>query len=349
MLPASLSADVYTPASALPFAHALEALVARVFAGRVREGSLVRLTGGASQQTWAFDVVGRTGTSALILRRIAENVAPAPNGVAPETEALLMQRAGECGVPEPRVRHILRPADALGRGFVCERVEGETLARRVLRDEAFAEVRPRLAGMCGQAVARIHAIDRASLPPLPERLAPRHIEDVRTAYLASGARSPVFEAALRWLDGHVPDDRGPLCLVHGDFRHGNLIIGPEGIRAVLDWELAHLGDPAEDLAWITVNSWRFGVIDKPVGGFGTVEELLQGYREAGGGEIGLDRILFWRMLGSLRWGVMCREWARPAQFGTRVSVERAMIGRRASEAEMDLLDLLDIVVPETRA
>ena len=69
--------------------------------------------------------------------------------------------------------------------------------------------------------------------------------------------------------------------MHGDFRHGNLIIGPDGVRAVLDWELAHLGDPMEDLGWICVNSWRFGEIDKPVGGFGTREELFAGYEAAG--------------------------------------------------------------------
>lgn len=345
MLPASLSADVHPPAQGMPFERALQMLVARVFYGHVREGSLVRLTGGASQQTWALDAVTRTGTIPLILRRIAPDVAPITNGIAPETEAQLMHRAGECGVPEPRVHHILQPADALGRGFLCQRVEGETLARRILRDATFSEVRPRLAGACGQIIARIHAIDPTSLPPLPERLAQRQIEEARVAYGASGARSAVVEAALHWLGGHVPAVQGPLCLVHGDFRHGNLIIGPEGIRAVLDWELAHLGDPAEDLGWITVNSWRFGAIDKPVGGFGSVEQLQQGYREAGGSEISLERILFWRMLGSLRWAVMCREWARPARFGTPVTVERAMIGRRASEAEMDLLDLLDVVLP----
>ena len=102
---------------------------------------------------------------------------------------------------------------------------------------------------------------------------------------------------------------------------------------MLDWELAHLGDPAEDLGWITVNSWRFGVIDKPVGGFGSVEEMLEGYRSAGGEAIEAERVLYWRTLGSLRWGLICRRMAAPGPIGVPLPVERAMIVRRISETE----------------
>jgi aminoglycoside phosphotransferase (APT) family kinase protein len=109
---------------------------------------------------------------------------------------------------------------------------------------------------------------------------------------------------------------------------------------VLDWELAHLGDPAEDLGWITVNSWRFGEIDKPVGGFGSVEDMLEGYRFEGGEAISADTVRYWRTLGTLRWGLICRSMARPARPGAPLSVERAMIGRRISETELDLLDIL---------
>ena len=114
----------------------------------------------------------------------------------------------------------------------------------------------------------------------------------------------MFELALRWLREHDPGPSSEVTLVHGDFRHGNLIIGPDGVRAVLDWELAHFGDPMEDLGWICVNSWRFGEIDKPVGGFGTREELFAGYEEAGR-KVDPDRVMFWEVMGTLRWGIMC--------------------------------------------
>jgi aminoglycoside phosphotransferase (APT) family kinase protein len=149
----------------------------------------------------------------------------------------------------------------------------------------------------------------------------------------------VFELALRWLADNDPGPSKDVTLVHGDFRLGNLVVGPDGVRAVLDWELAHLGDPMEDLGWICVNSWRFGEIDKPVGGFGSREDLFAGYEEAGR-KADPERVKFWEVMGTLRWGVMCCGMMRRFRTGPDHSMERAMIGRRASETEIDLLRLL---------
>ena len=322
------------------FAERMRAFAGARLGGSLREGSLIRLTGGASQETWAFDVVGHDGIVPLILRRMPSGVALIDAGIGPELEAWLIRCAHRCGVPEPGVRHVLDPEDALGRGFVMERVEGETLARRILRDDIFADVRPRLARMCGEILARIHAIDMREAPRLPVQPALAQVEELEAVHRNANCRSAVFELALRWLRQNIPEEVSPPRLVHGDFRNGNLIIGREGVRAVLDWELAHLGDPAEDLGYITVNSWRFGAIDKPVGGFGTIEQLLEGYLAAGGPPIDMERILFWQVMGSLRWGLMCREMARPPEPDAPITVERAMIGRRVSETELDLLDLL---------
>ena len=150
---------------------------------------------------------------------------------------------------------------------------------------------------------------------------------------------PVFELALRWLRDRDPGPAGEVTLVHGDFRHGNLIIGPDGVRAVLDWELAHTGDPMEDLGWVCVNSWRFGEIDKPVGGFRSREELFAGY-EAAGRRVDSERVKFWEVMGTLRWGVMCCGMMQRFRLTPDHSMERAMIGRRSSETEIDLLRLL---------
>jgi aminoglycoside phosphotransferase (APT) family kinase protein len=131
-------------------------------------------------------------------------------------------------------------------------------------------------------------------------------------------------------------------LVHGDFRNGNLLIDPEiGVAAVLDWELAHIGDPAEDMGWICTNSWRFGRPDRPVGGFGDYADLLAGYAAAGGRPIELSRVRFWQMLGSMRWGIMCLTMYLSWRDGVTKSVERPMIGRRVSETEADLVVLLE--------
>ena len=166
------------------------------------------------------------------------------------------------------------------------------------------------------------------------------LAELFTTYETIGWPNPVFALALRWLQQHRPKDPDSLSLVHGDFRHGNLMIGPDGLVGVLDWELAHLGDPMEDLAWLCVPSWRFGEIENPVGGFGQREALFAAYEAAGGQTVDPARVRFWEVLGTLQWGLMCSGMAEVFRSGADPSVERAMIGRRASEVEIDLLDYL---------
>ena len=144
-----------------------------------------------------------------------------------------------------------------------------------------------------------------------------------------------------------PPPRDPV-LVHGDFRLGNLIVGPEGLRAVLDWELTHVGNPAEDLGWLCVKAWRFGA-GPPVAGLGSREELLAAYRAAGGPDISLAELRWWEILGTLRWGVICLTQAWAHLSGAHRSVELAAIGRRVCEQEWDLLLLLDPAAAEAAA
>ena len=144
--------------------------------------------------------------------------------------------------------------------------------------------------------------------------------------------------AIRTLEADPPPARRPVT-VHGDLRLGNLIVGPRSLRAVIDWELVHAGNPAEDLGWLCVKAWRFGV-DAPAAGVGTREELLAAYRAAGGADISLDELRWWEILGTLRWGVICMSQAWAHLSGAHRSVELAAIGRRICEQEWDLLLLL---------
>jgi aminoglycoside phosphotransferase (APT) family kinase protein len=314
--------------------------VASWYPGATGVTAAKKLSGGASQETWSFDVVHPDGVFGAILRRSPPGYGAAPSRAAGlDAEAVLMRLAYEAGLPSPKVMHVLRPQDELGTGFIMARVEGETIARKILRDEQFATARPMLARQLGKVAAGIHGLDLAQLPELRRMTAAKEIFELERDYRGFDWPRPVFELALRWLRDNDPGPSDEVTLVHGDFRHGNLIVGPDGVRAVLDWELAHLGDPMEDLGWICVNSWRFGEIDKPVGGFGTREDLFAGY-EAAGRRADPDRVKFWEVMGTLRWGVMCCGMMQRFRSGPDHSMERAMIGRRSSETEIDLLRLL---------
>lgn len=324
---------------------ALAAAVRRGLAGRpagrgVR--GLRRLSGGASQETWAFDAETRDGPVPLILRRRPGGAdAAGAMAVRLETEAELLGLAAEAGVPVPAVRRVLGPEDGLGSGYLMDRLEGETIPRHILRDDAFARARPRLARQCGEILARIHAIPPDRLPAdLPRAPADVQLRQYRAVYDAADQPHPVFELAFRWIEERLPAEAVPSTLVHGDFRNGNLLVGPDGVRGVLDWEIAHVGDPLEDLGWIQVRSWRFGRIDHPVGGFGAREDLFAGYEAAGGGPVDAERVRFWEVVGTLKWGIMCMMMLGVFESGVDRSVERAAIGRRASETEIDLLALL---------
>ena len=240
----------------------------------------------------------------LILRRAPPGAALRGDGnPGLAAEADLIRRAAAGGVPVPDVVAVLQPPDGLGEGFVMARLHGETLGRRIA-----AAHRPALAWQVGAALARIHAVDMAGAPAL-RRTQPRaEVQHLADWHARHGTVRPVFQLALRWLADQAPADVAHLALVHGDFRNGNLMVDLEAdggsLVGVLDWELAHLGDPMADLGWLGVNSWRYGRHQRPVGGFGHWAQLFDGYRSAGG-TVDDARVHWWQVLGSLRWGVIC--------------------------------------------
>jgi aminoglycoside phosphotransferase (APT) family kinase protein len=320
------------------FLPALDRALARAWPGFERVDAISRLSGGASQETWSFDALIHGAHEPMILRRAPGGERVIESAVPLETEAIVIEAARAAGVAAPRVRYVMQFEDGAGHGYVMDRLPGETLARKVLRDTAFDFVRPRLAYQCGEILARIHKVDSAPLRDvLPVVDGPTQLRRYRDIYDTYNYPHPVFEYAFKWLEPRMSHVKRQ-TLVHGDFRHGNLLISPRGVEAVLDWELTHIGDPLEDIGWICTNSWRFGVADKVVGGFGDLKDLAAGYKDAGGGDIDLDQVRSWIVYGSLKWGVMCMTMYQG--FKRDASVERAAIGRRASETEIDLVNLI---------
>jgi aminoglycoside phosphotransferase (APT) family kinase protein len=321
----------------------LEAAVRRHLGapGEVRE--LVRLTGGATKTTWSFDAVVGEAALPLILQQTPPEHLAAPNDhtasrVHGARDAALMQAAVRAGVPAPRVRIVLAPGDDLGEGTVTDRVAGETLGRKVHTDPQLAAARPRLAAQCGAILAAVHRIDPTGLDFLAVQPAQAQLAIYRALADACDHPLPAVELGLRWVAEHLP--AAPrTTVVHGDFRNGNLVIGDDGVRCVLDWELAHRGDPMLDLGWLCVKTWRFGG-PLPVGGFGHRDELFAAYERAGGARVDPAHVRFWEAFGCIKWALMCMHKGLGELGGARRTIEAVAIGRRIEEPLLDFLDLI---------
>lgn len=322
----------------------LEKVLARQIEGFEQLISCQKLTAGASQETYRLLINTDHGEEQLALRRsVPTLLADSSLGViGPAIEAQLFQLAGAAGIPEPEVCYVLRDTDNLGQGFLMQWLEGETLGHRIVRHGDFADLRPKLAHQCGEILARIHTLDvsapdlRSALPTVsPQEL----VQSTWEYYRDLNVPMPMIDYTWRWLLDNIPET-SRTTLVHGDFRNGNLMVTPTGINAVLDWELAHIGDPVRDLGWLCVNSWRFGRRKLPVGGFGDIEDLLAGYQAVSGVEVSRAQLHFWHVFGSFWWAVTCLRMAQSWRTGETPSLERPVIGRRSSEAQMDCANLL---------
>jgi aminoglycoside phosphotransferase (APT) family kinase protein len=315
----------------------LSTRLGRVLAATLGTGTTIEklraLTGGASRTTWAFEAVKGQDRRSLILR----TGPPDDVHAGMELEARTQAAAAAAGAPVPHILVADNSPAALGNPFlICDEIQGETIVRRIERqlDEAGRE---RLLRQCAQALAAIHRAD-SDVPGLARE---DQLVHSRNRLDDMGDTTATFEWAFRWLAAHRPAP-APSVLVHGDFRMGNLIVDRSELAAVLDWELVHVGEAYEDLAWFCIRAWRFGApASRGAGGLGRIGDFLDAYEEASASTV--DRVAFhwWLVLATLRWGVICRYQAERHLSGQARSVELATIGRRVCETEWDLLDLLD--------
>jgi len=321
--------------SAPAWAGELRERLTGLLGGSVELEGAVLLAGGASKEAWAVDARTAGGVEELLVRRAGGGVIHADT-LSLEEEYRVLEAAWTAGVRVPRPVAYLGELD--GReAFAMERVEGETIGRRIVQKPELARAREALPGQMAEELARIHAIPAAGLPFLPHAdLLVRLEGELDTVE----EPHPALELGLAWLRERLPTRRAAL-VSHGDFRLGNLVVGPEGLVAVLDWEFAHVADPAEDLAWPLVRAWRFGVDALRLGGVGEVEPYLERYRDLTGREIPLAELEAWEILGNVKWGVGALTQARRHLRGEERSVELAVLGRLAAEMELELLHLLE--------
>jgi aminoglycoside phosphotransferase (APT) family kinase protein len=318
----------------------------------VQISELRRMAGGSSRETWSLDVefdrAGRDvgpGRLELVMRRDPPGrVGDGDRGL----EFRVVRAAHSCGVPAPRVHWCCTDLEVIGTPFyLMDRLPGEALPRRLLREDRYAKTRDRMTGQLAEIAVQIHRVpldheDLAGLPRVASGASAAEFELDRVAAAVpelAAEPHPALVLAERWLRARLPRTQRE-TLVHGDFRVGNVLFDEDGVTSVLDWELCKIGDPVEDLGWLCTDAWRFGS-DKPVGGIGSREELLAAYAAAGGDEVDPAHLLFWEALGSFKVALVFIQQSWVYRSGAVPSLELASLGRRTAEAEQELVRLME--------
>ncbi|HZP44114.1 MAG TPA: phosphotransferase family protein [Candidatus Binataceae bacterium] len=318
----------------------LEAVVAKKIGRPGSLHALEQLTGGANRSTLAFEAEIDDRRVPLIVQLGVETPDPVA-GIAPELkpaqQAHLMIEAAKVGVPAPPVRAILEPADGLGEGYITERIPGETLGPRILRDAKYHAAHRVMARQCGEILGRLHGLEPARVPFLVSQNPAEHLTAHRAIIDRYDFRHPALELAYRWLAEHLPA-KPRHTVVHGDFRMGNMIVGEDGIRCILDWELAQTGDPMADLGWLCVRTWRFGG-KNPVGGFGAREDLFAAYERTSGIAVDPAQVRYWEAFGNFKWAIHCLRLGSRGVLNN--DLERCAIGRRIEEPLWDFFELVE--------
>lgn len=303
-----------------------------------------RLGGGAIQENWAVDLIGRggrlDGRQALVLRTDAPSRVPVSWNRAQEYRLLAVAHRAGVTVPEPIA--LCEDPSVLGKTFyLMRRVPGEARGFKLVRDPAVQAGGDALVARLAGELAKLHrltppvpGLDFIPVPDGPPAL--WRVAEYRRHLDTLNAHEPVLEWALAWLERHSPKGQR-VCLVHADFRTGNYLVDRGELTAVLDWEFAGFSDPLEDLGWMLAKYWRFGAYEAEAGGVGSREAFLAGYERAMGGAIDRAAVPYWEVMATVRWAIIALMQAARHYAGQESSLELALTAHVLPVLELDLL------------
>lgn len=318
--------------------------------GPISVENVSRIPGGASRETWSFDAIWKErGTDVrhgFIIRRD-------PPASLLETERdlefRLYQALQDTGVPVPKVYWLETDPRWLDRTFfMMSRIDGQTDPRTLCTDPTYEPIRGEVARQKAEILARIHNIDWEAkglhflgVPASPAACADMEIERWESTMRKDQLEpQPVLEMAISWLKRNKPAPAQRISIVHADYRTGNfLYTAQEGIKGVLDWEMAHLGDPLEDVAWACIKSWRWSG-DGKIGGLLDREDFYRLYEQYSGLKVDRQAVHFWEVLGNLKLAVIFITGAQSYCTGKTNEIMLALTSYINPSIELEILNLI---------
>ncbi len=287
------------PEESAGLAARLAAWLEAAWGGPVAISDLRRFHGGAARETHALRATTGTGSHRLVVRRDPSSSLIATSR-AVEFHALA--RAHAAGLPVPRPLLLDAKGDWLGTpAFIMEEVEGGQAAG-LFEPDPYGSAREAVGEALFESLGRLHALvpdaaDRAMLPG--QDAAGRLAWWRETIARHAAGPEPVARAALRWLERHIPPPSGPPAIVHGDFRSGNFLVRDGRLAALLDWEMAHIGDPMEDLAWAADPLWSHGDTSRLAATLPPARAIAR-WEAASGRRFAHDSWAWWRLFAGLQ-------------------------------------------------
>lgn len=281
--------------------------------GEARIEGMDRIPGGASRETYRFQLIRRPpgGAETAPRRLILRKDPPGKTLVASERELEFGVYRAVFGtaVPVPEVLWLEEDAGPLGAPFfIAAEVTGCDAEMRKLSSPQYLPLRDKIARSKWSILGALSRLDPEErglfkvLPPIaPDQCWRRELDYWEGVLDADEiAPQPITRAAIRWLRANPPPPAQRLSLVHGDYRTGNFLYSPQGeIHAILDWEMAHLGDPLEDLGWSLSRAWCFGRDDMR-GNLAPLETAVAIWEESSGLKADPNALRWWRLFAVVK-------------------------------------------------
>jgi aminoglycoside phosphotransferase (APT) family kinase protein len=334
----------------MSLADQLSAYLTRVSGATTVVENLARISGGASRETYRYDTVANGERQGFILRRD-------PPGSLIDTdrrlEFLAIRSFAGKDVAAPEALALEVDGAELGRPFfIMRRVDGGA-ASSPFSPDPFGEHASAIGEQFFSILGHIAGEPLTGLPILEATSAPDPADCWREQldYWAQVIETdeqhpqPIVRAAIRRLRRSPPPPASRISVVHGDYRAGNFLHDGAGrIIAVLDWEMAHLGDPLEDLGWAMDPLWSNGA-DGRISGMTTRDEALTLWRKASGLEVDSKALAWWSLFASVKgqaiWTSAAREWKDGGLVEPILAFSGWYTARRQDEILAEHLSALD--------
>jgi len=331
----------------------LESYLSTRLSTNVSVTSLIPLSGGACQENYLIDLSLENGDIHNLVFR-TDTGASLYGSLSRVHEYAVCELAHHAGLNTPKPYWLEKDSSHLGNPFYfLERISGKASGRYIVKDPSLKEIRKNFAETLATNLAKLHKVKESDCKDLTllktlkkhsgdnrNSIALAACSDMRMQMDSMKEQHPAMELILNWLFSNAPDSDSSV-LVHGDFRTGNFMVTENEITGIIDWEFAHFGDRHEDFAWLCMRDWRFGKLNKEVGGFADRKEFIDIYNEHSDLHLVESKTLYWEVMGNLRWAIGSVGQAERHLSGADKGIELASIGRRACEMEWEAIRLIE--------